>query len=50
MGPLIILVADEFLEVLPVFLSVGSISVVLWLINIHHLEHRPTAASSPHFP
>lgn len=49
-GTLIILIADEFLEVLPVFFSVGSKSVVLLLINIHHVEHWPTAAVSPHFP
>lgn len=49
-GALIILIADEFLEVLPVFFSVGSKSVVLLLIKIHHLEHWPTAAGSPHFP
>lgn len=49
-GTLRIFIADEFLDVLPVFFSVGSRSVVLLLINIHHLELWPTAGSLPHFP
>lgn len=49
-GTLIIFIADEFLDVLAMFFSVGSRSVVSLLININHLEHWPTAGSLPHFP